>query len=143
MCADAHPNHHSEGSCFQNPMHICPAHLPFTPAPHPCPAHLPRTSPPHTCPAHLPCTSPPHPCPAHLPRTSAPHIPPAHPPCTPALQDNFAGEHHPLSWIDAVHAKSTPLHRWLVLLDAAAYVATTRLDLSVVKPDFVDLSFYK
>ena len=32
---------------------------------------------------------------------------------------------------------------WHVLLDAAAFVPTNRLDLSQVKPDFVSLSFYK
>ena len=32
---------------------------------------------------------------------------------------------------------------WSVLLDAAAFVPTNRLDLSVVKPDFVTVSFYK
>lgn len=31
----------------------------------------------------------------------------------------------------------------MVLLDAAAYIPTNRLDLSVVKPDFVTMSFYK
>ncbi len=30
-----------------------------------------------------------------------------------------------------------------MLLDAAAFVPTNRLDLSVVKPDFVTVSFYK
>ena len=30
-----------------------------------------------------------------------------------------------------------------MLLDAAAFVPTNRLDLSLVKPDFVSMSFYK
>ncbi|KAF6265693.1 pyridoxal phosphate-dependent transferase [Scenedesmus sp. NREL 46B-D3] len=42
-----------------------------------------------------------------------------------------------------VHAKSMPSHRWLVVADAAAYVPTHKLDLSVVQPDFVPISFYK
>ena len=53
-------------------------------------------------------------------------------------QSNFSGVQHPLSWIDEAHE-----HGWDVLLDAAAYVPTNRLDLSQAKPDFVCLSFYK
>jgi selenocysteine lyase/cysteine desulfurase len=53
-------------------------------------------------------------------------------------QSNFSGVHHPLEWIDAAHE-----HGWDVLLDAAAFVPTNRLDLSRVRPDFVVLSFYK
>ena len=34
-------------------------------------------------------------------------------------------------------------HGWDVLLDAAAFVPTSRLDLGEVKPDFVPVSFYK
>ena len=34
-------------------------------------------------------------------------------------------------------------HKCVVLLDAAAFVPTNRLDLSLVKPDFVSMSFYK
>lgn len=45
---------------------------------------------------------------------------------------------HPLEWIETAHALG-----YDVLLDAAAYVPTNRLDLSVVKPDFVSISFYK
>lgn len=33
--------------------------------------------------------------------------------------------------------------RWKVLVDGAAYVPTQPLDLSVVRPDFVAMSFYK
>ncbi len=53
-------------------------------------------------------------------------------------QSNFSGVQHPLEWIDTAHA-----HGWDVLLDAAAYVPTNRLDLSRWQPDFVALSFYK
>jgi selenocysteine lyase/cysteine desulfurase len=53
-------------------------------------------------------------------------------------QSNFSGVQHPLEWIAQAQA-----HGWDVLLDAAAFVPTNRLDLSRVKPDFVSLSFYK
>jgi selenocysteine lyase/cysteine desulfurase len=53
-------------------------------------------------------------------------------------QSNFSGVQHPLEWIGEAHARG-----WDVLLDAAAFVATNRLDLSRVRPDFVALSFYK
>jgi len=53
-------------------------------------------------------------------------------------QSNFSGVHQPLAWIEYAHA-----HGWDVLLDAAAYVPTNRLDLSRWHPDFVVLSFYK
>jgi selenocysteine lyase/cysteine desulfurase len=53
-------------------------------------------------------------------------------------QSNFSSVKHPLEWIEKAHA-----HGWDVLLDAAAYVPTNRLDLNQVKPDFVAISFYK
>ena len=53
-------------------------------------------------------------------------------------QSNFSGVHHPLEWIERAHS-----HGWDVLLDAAAFVPTSRLDLGVWHPDFVALSFYK
>jgi selenocysteine lyase/cysteine desulfurase len=53
-------------------------------------------------------------------------------------QSNFSGVHHPLEWIDRAHE-----HGWRVLLDAAAFVPTNRLDLSRFHPDFVPISFYK
>ena len=34
-------------------------------------------------------------------------------------------------------------HGWDVLLDAAAFVPTNRLDLRLIAPDFVAISFYK
>jgi len=53
-------------------------------------------------------------------------------------QSNFSSVKHPLEWIEKAHA-----HGWDVLLDAAAYVPTNKLDLGRVKPDFVPVSFYK
>jgi molybdenum cofactor sulfurtransferase len=53
-------------------------------------------------------------------------------------QSNFSGVQHPLDWIEAAQAKG-----WDVLLDAAAFVPTNRLDLSLWHPDYVALSFYK
>ena len=53
-------------------------------------------------------------------------------------QSNFSGVQHPLEWI--AYAQELG---WDVLLDAAAFAPTNRLDLSVWHPDFVDLSFYK
>ena len=53
-------------------------------------------------------------------------------------QSNFSGVQHPLEWIDLAHH-----HGWDVLLDAAAFVPTNRLDLGRWRPDFVALSFYK
>ncbi len=53
-------------------------------------------------------------------------------------QSNFTGVQHPLEWIAQAQARG-----WDVLLDAAAFAPTNRLDLSRWHPDFVDLSFYK
>jgi len=53
-------------------------------------------------------------------------------------QSNFSGVQHPLEWIEMAHDKG-----WDVLVDAAAFVPTNRLDLARCKPDFVPLSFYK
>jgi molybdenum cofactor sulfurtransferase len=53
-------------------------------------------------------------------------------------QSNFSGVHHPMKWIEQAQS-----HGWDVLLDAAAYVPTNRLDLTRWHPDFVALSFYK
>ncbi|KAK8799195.1 hypothetical protein WA171_005942, partial [Blastocystis sp. BT1] len=59
-------------------------------------------------------------------------------------EDNFAGVKYPLSWIKQVQDGYFPDgNKWLVLLDAAAFIPTNRLDLSKVKPDFVTMSFYK
>jgi selenocysteine lyase/cysteine desulfurase len=53
-------------------------------------------------------------------------------------QSNFSGAQHPLAWIERAQARG-----WDVLLDAAAYVATNRLDLDRWRPDYVAISFYK
>lgn len=53
-------------------------------------------------------------------------------------QSNFSGVQHPLEWIEKARSRG-----WDVLLDAAAFVPTNRLDLARWKPDYVALSFYK
>ena len=53
-------------------------------------------------------------------------------------QSNFSSVKHPLEWIEKAHS-----YGWDVLLDAATYVPTNKLDLSKVKADFVPISFYK
>ncbi len=53
-------------------------------------------------------------------------------------QSNFSGVQHPLEWIAQAQAKG-----WDVLLDAAAFAPSNRLDLGLWHPDFVDISFYK
>jgi len=53
-------------------------------------------------------------------------------------QSNFTSVKHPLSLVEQAQR-----YGWDVLLDAAAFAPTNRLDLSVVKPEFVTLSFYK
>ncbi|HMQ32177.1 MAG TPA: aminotransferase class V-fold PLP-dependent enzyme [Chloroflexaceae bacterium] len=53
-------------------------------------------------------------------------------------QSNFSGVQHPLEWVARARAMG-----WDVLLDAAAFLPTNRLDLGRWGPDFVTLSFYK
>jgi selenocysteine lyase/cysteine desulfurase len=53
-------------------------------------------------------------------------------------QSNVSGVKHDLDWIAKAKDQG-----WDVLLDAAAYAPTSDLDLSVIKPDYVSLSFYK
>ena len=53
-------------------------------------------------------------------------------------QSNFSGVKHPLALVASTRAAG-----WHVLLDAAAFVPTNRLDLRAVSPDFVVMSFYK
>lgn len=53
-------------------------------------------------------------------------------------QSNVSGVKHDLDWI-----KKAQDLGWDVLLDAAAFVPTNRLDLKEIKPDFVSVSFYK
>lgn len=68
---------------------------------------------------------------------------------------NFSGSRHPLSLVKRIRKDgfddqeatsqcgTQQQHKWLVLLDAAKFVSTHRLDLSVYTPDFVVCSFYK
>ncbi|XP_037661814.1 molybdenum cofactor sulfurase isoform X2 [Choloepus didactylus] len=77
---------------------------------------------------------------------SAPDGQPAHLFCYPA-QSNFSGTRYPLCWVEEIQSgrmcpASVP-GRWSVLLDAAAYVSTSPLDLSAHPADFVPVSFYK
>lgn len=53
-------------------------------------------------------------------------------------QSNFSGVRHSLRWVSL--AQSLGYH---VLLDAAAFVPTAMLDLSIIKADFVTVSWYK
>ncbi len=53
-------------------------------------------------------------------------------------QSNVTGVKHDLKWV--AFAKELGCD---VILDAAAFVPTSRLDLSEVQPDFVSVSFYK
>jgi len=53
-------------------------------------------------------------------------------------QSNFSGVKHPLEFVAEAHRFG-----WDVLLDAAAFAPTNRLDLEAVQPDFVSISFYK
>ncbi len=53
-------------------------------------------------------------------------------------QSNFSGSQHPLELITKAHARG-----WDVLVDAAAFAPSNRLDLTAWRPDFVPLSFYK
>jgi selenocysteine lyase/cysteine desulfurase len=71
-------------------------------------------------------------CQLALPRTGKQHLF-AYP-----AQSNFSGVQHPLEWIAEAQSQG-----WDVLLDAAAFVPSNRLDLSRWKPDYVPLSFYK
>lgn len=65
-------------------------------------------------------------------------------------QSNFSGFKYPLSWTYQIRRRKAVISglekvdgEWLVLLDAAAYVATNPLDLSAHPADFVTVSFYK
>ena len=53
-------------------------------------------------------------------------------------QSNFSGVKHPLEWIAQAQERG-----WDVIVDSAAFVPTSRLDLSAWHPDFVPISFYK
>ena len=54
------------------------------------------------------------------------------------VQSNFSGVQHPLEWVEHAHQRG-----WDVILDAAAYVPTNRLDIARWRPEFVPVSFYK
>ena len=65
------------------------------------------------------------------------------PPSAPKLfafpaQSNFSGVKHPLHWVALARERG-----WHVIVDAAAFVPTSALDLSAHRPDFVCVSFYK
>jgi selenocysteine lyase/cysteine desulfurase len=53
-------------------------------------------------------------------------------------QSNFSGVRHPLSWVGLAQKLG-----YDVLLDTAAYLPTATLDLSVVQPEFIMVSWYK
>lgn len=53
-------------------------------------------------------------------------------------QSNVSGIKHDLAWIEKAQMKG-----WDVLLDAAAFVPSSSLDLKKYRPDFVSISFYK
>jgi selenocysteine lyase/cysteine desulfurase len=53
-------------------------------------------------------------------------------------QSNFSGVRHPLSWVRLAQEQG-----YDVLLDAAAFLPTAKLDLSVVRPEFILVSWYK
>lgn len=53
-------------------------------------------------------------------------------------QSNFTGVRHPLRWVEDAHA-----YGYDVLLDAAAYAPTEPLDLRLVKPDYMPVSWTK
>ena len=53
-------------------------------------------------------------------------------------QSNFSGVRHPLDWVGLAQGLG-----YDVLLDAAAYLPTGTLDLGVVRPEFVMVSWYK
>lgn len=53
-------------------------------------------------------------------------------------QSNVSGVKHDLHWINEAQE-----HGWDVLLDAAAFAPSDKLDLQLFQPEFVALSFYK
>ncbi|VUC24543.1 unnamed protein product [Clonostachys rosea] len=53
-------------------------------------------------------------------------------------QSNFSGVCHPLSWVKLAQDRG-----YDVLLDAAAYLPTKKLDFSIIKPEFTIVSWYK
>jgi selenocysteine lyase/cysteine desulfurase len=53
-------------------------------------------------------------------------------------QSNYSGHRHPLAWVEIARSLG-----YQILLDAAALVPTSPLNLHSVRPDFVSVSFYK
>jgi molybdenum cofactor sulfurtransferase len=53
-------------------------------------------------------------------------------------QSNYSGVQHPLDLVEEAHGRG-----WDVLVDAAAFAPTNRLDVGRIRPDFVTVSFYK
>jgi molybdenum cofactor sulfurtransferase len=65
-----------------------------------------------------------------------------------SAQCNFSGFKYPLSWIENVKDGLLNSYvgnetNWYTFLDVASFAATNELNLSIVKPDFLCLSFYK
>ncbi|KAJ8682706.1 hypothetical protein QAD02_018498 [Eretmocerus hayati] len=65
-----------------------------------------------------------------------------------SAQCNFSGLKYPLEWISKVkegclHSLNQTTSNWFTLLDAASFAATSELNLSKFKPDFICVSFYK
>lgn len=60
-------------------------------------------------------------------------------------QSNFNGHKYPLDWVAQGQAKSLIAcpGRLMVCLDAASFCCTSSIDLSLVQPDFMTVSFYK
>lgn len=63
-------------------------------------------------------------------------------------QSNFCGHKYPLQWVKKVkdgilHHQTGCRGNWYVVLDAAALVSTSPLDLGTCDADFVTISFYK
>eukprot|EP01119_Soliformovum_irregulare_P018347 TRINITY_DN5601_c0_g4_i2.p1 TRINITY_DN5601_c0_g4~~TRINITY_DN5601_c0_g4_i2.p1 ORF type:complete len:570 (-),score=187.91 TRINITY_DN5601_c0_g4_i2:640-2349(-) len=57
-------------------------------------------------------------------------------------ENNFSGEKFPLHLLPKMRTRRKD-GQWNVLLDGAAYVATSPLNLGEISPDFLTLSFYK
>ncbi|XP_034829834.1 molybdenum cofactor sulfurase [Maniola hyperantus] len=68
-------------------------------------------------------------------------------------QSNFNGYKYPIDCVQEIHNGCLNSYlkkqlcevncNWYILLDAASFVATSKLDLSIAQPDFVCFSFYK
>lgn len=67
-------------------------------------------------------------------------------------QCNFSGKKYPLEWVKQIQNRVLDSYglenknrnsKWFCLLDAATFCSTNDLNLSVVQPDFVCISFYK